>query len=91
MGLPRANSDNGAWTADGKVVAFTPAYIRPEGQHAFYNPAPCQGWDNATYLANLGLNELAHVLRGSNSIPMLDRRVEHLNEVGEWFQRGRRW
>jgi len=51
-GVPGA-SDQGAWAADERVVAFLAAYIKPDGQHAFFNPAPCQKWDNATYLANL--------------------------------------
>jgi hypothetical protein len=38
---------------------------------------------DARYLATMTLEDLQHVLRGENEIPMIDRRVEHLNEVGE--------
>ncbi len=59
MGVPRASSDEGAWTADARVVSYVSAYIEMEGQHAFFNPAACQAWDNATYLANLTARFLA--------------------------------
>lgn len=42
---------------------------------------------DASYLANLTDGELRQVLRGTNTIPMLDRRVEHLVEVGELLLR----
>jgi hypothetical protein len=38
---------------------------------------------DADYLAALTMDQLAHVLRGSGTIPMLDRRLEHLNQVGD--------
>jgi hypothetical protein len=40
---------------------------------------------DAGYLANLTMAELARVLRGEGTIPMLDRRLENLHEVGEWL------
>ncbi|MCC6645772.1 MAG: hypothetical protein IT374_09400 [Polyangiaceae bacterium] len=59
LGVPRRATDDGAWGADERVVAFTASYIKPDGQHAFYNPAPCQLWDNATYLANVAARFVA--------------------------------
>lgn len=59
LGIPRAKSDDGAWTADARVVSYVSAYIEMDGQHAFYNPAACQAWDNATYLANLAARFMA--------------------------------
>jgi hypothetical protein len=38
---------------------------------------------DAHYLATMSAGDLAHVLRGENSIPWLDRRLENLHEVGE--------
>ena len=35
------------------------------------------------YLASITASDLAHILRGTHTIPMLDRRVENLREVGE--------
>ena len=58
-GVPHASSDQGAWQPSDRVVALLNAYIVPEGQHAFYNPAPCEQWDNATYLAQLAARFLA--------------------------------
>ena len=38
---------------------------------------------NPDYLASITRNDVAHILRGEHTIPMLDRRVENLHEVGE--------
>ncbi len=37
---------------------------------------------SADYLASITKNDLANILRGDHTIPMLDRRVENLQEVG---------
>jgi hypothetical protein len=42
-------------------------------------------WD-ARYLSELTLDELGQILRGENTIPMLDRRLENLHEVGDVLQ-----
>jgi hypothetical protein len=42
---------------------------------------------DATYLATMTAADLAHVLRGESTIPMLDRRLENLHEVGDLLLR----
>jgi hypothetical protein len=58
-GVPHAKTNAGAWQPGEKLVGLLNAYIVPEGQHAFFNPAPCEQWDNATYLAQLAAHYLA--------------------------------
>jgi hypothetical protein len=38
---------------------------------------------DASYLATITADQLGHVLRGEGTIPMLDRRLENLHEVGD--------
>ncbi|TAK25954.1 MAG: hypothetical protein EPO26_00990 [Chloroflexota bacterium] len=38
---------------------------------------------DAAYLARLTIDDARRIFRGHNEIPMIDRRVENLNEVGE--------
>lgn len=38
--------------------------------------------DEAGYMARITENELRYILRGRNTVPLLDRRVAHLQEIG---------
>jgi hypothetical protein len=38
---------------------------------------------DAEYLSTMTLADLSHVLRGENTIPMIERRLENLHEVGD--------
>jgi hypothetical protein len=38
---------------------------------------------DASYMANCTAEQLAHILRGENHIPLLSNRLQHLNEIGQ--------
>ena len=43
--------------------------------------------DNAEYLSNVTLADLGRIFRGENTIPMIERRLENLHEVGDVLSR----
>jgi hypothetical protein len=46
-------ADDGAWSADRRVVAQLMAYTRPLGEHGFSPTDPCQAWQTGRYMINL--------------------------------------
>ena len=52
-GVPLSTDDSAAWQADGRVLALTNVYIKPEGQHTWETGDACKIWDDATYGGNL--------------------------------------
>jgi hypothetical protein len=76
-GEPRWRVEVGGETLDG-YVALAAALTR----------AADEGWPlwDAGYLSELTIDELGRILGGAAPIPLLDRRLEHLHELGDVLQ-----
>ena len=49
-GVPFATTDQGAWTADKRVVGMILGYLEPTGVHTYNFTDPCKSFDAALYL-----------------------------------------
>jgi hypothetical protein len=46
-------SDQGAWSADMRVIGQLAVYVEPKGVHGFDAANPCHNWDSGQYMVNL--------------------------------------